>query len=581
MPGDENKIQQLTEVLQQRFFPYLPELERPGWTPVQKLQNRLSRSLAALAILKHGDTDSNTAASSVIDDFDDNGIDAVYFDRTTIRLLLVQSKFKANGGEPDQAEMKKFLDGVRDLLRKQYERFNDRFHAKLPEIEDALDQAGLRVVVVLAYTGNTLAHHARTEVDDFLSEVNKFAPLASFELFTIDKAHELLADEHSPKPINLTLTLENWYRVTKPFKAFYGQVSAAQLAHHYLAHGKGLFQRNIRYYMGSSDVNDAIAKTVRENPESLFYLNNGLTAICREIIPKPTAHPDCGEFDVKGFSVVNGAQTVGSIAGVASTTDISASPARLLVTVIEVGQAPNDYDVTITYCRNYQNQVRAIDFAALDPIQERLHRELAISSINYYYKPTIEAQTVNDNSFTIEEAAVALASFSGKTDFAVTTKKEIGKVLDRNGKIYPELFRDTTGALWVCRAVRAYRFLIGILYSNELASGGTTMYASRMFYRHFRYFVLHVLARKSRVLRRPEINLSEDDLQVLSRELNELATIIFDEAEKFKGHKGYLALSRNLTDAVQLAEKVMNALAAKEHGGPIPPNAVPPNPPTN
>ncbi len=557
----QDKVVQLRGILETRFFQFLPEMNRPNLSAEQRQQNRLSRSLAALAVAKLADVDDSTGASSVIDGYDDNGVDAIYFDRNRSSLFLVQSKYKKDGGEPDFGETKKFADGIRDLLAKRYERFNEAFHERLTDVDDALEQPKLKIVAVLAYTGNSLGQHARREIDDLLTETNKFSEILSFEHFTLDRIHTYLVEEHSRVPVNIELTLENWYRVSSPLKAFYGQVSANQLAQLYHTHVKALFERNIRYFMGSSAVNSAITQTVQNEPGHLFYLNNGLTAICSKITPKPTASPDKGSFVIEGFSIVNGAQTVGSIATASSSTDLSTSPAKLLITLIELAEAPDDFGTRVTHARNYQNQVRLVDFVALDPFQERLRRELAVLGITYHYKPSLDAHQRDDSTFIFQEAAIALACFSGKTEIVITLKKEIGKILDRQGNIYAELFKSDTSAVWVCRAVRTYRFLDNILTRNEWGSG---RYEERMFYRHARFFILHILARKSKVLRKPELILAEEDKIVLSRELNEYATLIFNEAEKFRGAKGYLALSRNQTDGIQLADRVMHAINSIE-----------------
>jgi len=555
------KLIQLRSVLVTRFFPFLPEPRLPGYTPPQIEQNKLSKSLAAFAVSKLADIDDATAAATVIDDFDDNGIDAIHYDRIQHHLILVQSKFKLKDEGPDQADVEKFAGGVRDLLVRQYERFNEQFQNKLAEIEEALDDADLKVVVVLAFTSNTLSLHPQRVLDDLQVEVNKFAPRLVCEQFTLNRAYEALSIEHVRTTVDVSLTLENWFATDTPYRAFYGPVSVAQLAQLFAQHGKLLFERNIRYYMGLFGVNSAIARTLREEPDKMFYLNNGLTAVCTTITPKATARPERGEFVIRGFSIVNGAQTVGVIASVAGSMDLTDSPAKVFITVIELTGEADDFGGRVTQARNYQNQVRVVDFAALDPKQERLRRELAISGVTYHYRPSQEALRRDDNTLTIEEAALALACFSGKTEYAVTAKKEFGRIWDRQGAIYPQLFKDTASAVWVCRAVRVFRFLNSILASNEAAA---YLYAERMFYRHARYFILHILARKSKMLRKPELALSEDDKLTLSRELNEFATLIFNEAEKFRGYTGYLALSRNMTWAVPLAERVMKAIADRE-----------------
>ncbi len=54
MPSLEEKKAQIEALLKERYFPMILELEA-NWTPEQHEKNRLSRSLAALAIEKLAD----------------------------------------------------------------------------------------------------------------------------------------------------------------------------------------------------------------------------------------------------------------------------------------------------------------------------------------------------------------------------------------------------------------------------------------------------------------------------------------------------------------------------------------------
>jgi len=109
---DVAKVAQVTEALKQRYFPIILPLQQ-NWTADQHEKNRLSRSLAAFAIEKLAEVTPAQAANAVVDGGNDNGIDAVHFDRPKNRLWLVQSKA---GGAPDMGENKKFCDGIRDLV---------------------------------------------------------------------------------------------------------------------------------------------------------------------------------------------------------------------------------------------------------------------------------------------------------------------------------------------------------------------------------------------------------------------------------------------------------------------------------
>ncbi len=66
------------------------------------------------------------------------------------------------------------------------------------------------------------------------------------------------------------------------------------------------------------------------------------------------------------------------------------------MTLIEIGNGADDIGLKITRARNHQNVVRGVDFAALDPNQERLRQELAVAGITYFYRPSAEARARNE-----------------------------------------------------------------------------------------------------------------------------------------------------------------------------------------
>src|SRR5690606_6928547 len=119
---------------------------------------------------------------------------------------------------------------------------------------------------------------------------------------------------------------------------------------------------------------------------------------------------------------------------------------------------------------NHQNIVRGIDFAALDPTQERLRRELAAVNYSYFYRPSAEARLGGARSMTVEEAAIALACLSctpmsraevdrlrrqnrpvqNAVDLVVTAKKEVSRLWDQTGLLYPQLFSNAITGVRLC-----------------------------------------------------------------------------------------------------------------------------------
>ena len=553
-PMQMPKKTQVIEMLKQDYFPMIPQLPR-NWTPEQHEKNRLSRSLAAFAIANLADVTPAQSANSIINGENDNGIDAVYFDRMQNLLWLVQAKA---GNAPNMGDNKKFCDGIRDLVNQRFEKFNQSFERLQPDVEDALETNGVKIISCNIYFDESLGSHLINDLNQLQTELNQFSERFEWRDLNIDITYSWLTAKQAIASVNVVLTVENWHCLNQPRKAFYGLVKASELAFLYQQHNKLLFQKNIRYYLGTEDVNLAIAETVKEKPSELFYLNNGLTITCSEI-SLPSGHKqESTQFTLKGFSVVNGAQTVGAIASVYNANSSISDDAKLLVTIIEVGTASNSIGVKITEARNTQNAVRDVYFAALDPNQERLRQECMVSNIVYYYRPSVDRNS--QDGITIEQAAVALACFSGNTEIVVAAKREIGQLYKR---YYSTLFSDKISGVMLCRYVRIFQYLDGIFSASENSATGR----QKMFYKHSRFFILDILGRRNkRLINKVGIDLSDDDKIELSRIALEFAELIYNIAESqfASDPKGYLAIFKNLTDVKLLTGAIMQELASRD-----------------
>ncbi|MEP6486055.1 AIPR family protein [Microcoleus vaginatus GB2-A3] len=554
-PNTHAKKTQIIEVLKQDYFPIIPQLQQ-NWSADQHEKNRLSRSLAAFAIANLADVTPAQAAHSIINGKNDNGIDAVYFDSSQKNLWLVQAKA---GKAPDMGDNKKFCDGIRDLVDRRFDKFNDGLARLQQDVEDALDANGVKIVGCNIYLDENLSSHVITDLTQLETELNQFEPRFEWQDINIDITHSWLTAKQAIAPVDVVLTLENWHRLDRPRRAFYGLVKASELASLYQQHNKSLFEKNIRYYLGTEDVNLGIAETIKEQPSELFYLNNGLTITC-SAISLPSGHnQDSTRFTLQGFSVVNGAQTVGAIASVYQASGSISADAKLLVTIIEVGTAVDSIGVKITKARNTQNAVRDVYFAALDSNQERLRQECMVSNIVYQYRPSADRDS--QDGITIEQAAVALACFSGQTEIVVAAKREISQLYKL---YYDRLFSNTLSGVTLCRYVRIFQYLDRIFANSETAE---TENRRKMFYRHGRFFILNILSRHCKLLlNKPEVDLSESDKTEFSRIGLELAELIYNitESQFASEHKGYLAIFKNSTDVTPLTSLVMQELARRD-----------------
>lgn len=246
----------------------------------------LTRAYAAYTLQVLAIIDETTAAAAITDGFDDNGIDALYFDRRKKELWVLQSKWIKNGsGEPSTGEISKFKNGVLDLIDLNIARFNVKVLSKESELTEALEDSLVKIKIVLTYTGqDTFSEHNRRIIDDLLSELNDPSELAIFNRFSLKQAHKSLAGILDGQPIKADLILSNWGKVEHPYNAIYGTINGSVLAQLWSENRSRLFSDNIRHFIGFSEVNEDVKETVLKEPENFYFYNNGITALCQSLI---------------------------------------------------------------------------------------------------------------------------------------------------------------------------------------------------------------------------------------------------------------------------------------------------------
>ena len=280
----------------------------------------------------------------------------------------------------------------------------------------------VRIVLVIAYTGaDPLGADIARMMTQYLETQNNVGDteVFSFERFDLGRLYSQLSGA-AGRNIKLQIAITEWATVSSPFRAYYGQVNLADVAS-WAEYGKALLYKNLRFYRGATDVNDAIEESLRRTPDLFWYLNNGITILCSSITKLPIhgESRDFGVFECHGVSVVNGAQTLGVVWEAAKKTpDIGKSLAKVHVRLLSLENCPEGFDRTVTTATNTQNRIEQRDFAALDGLQQRLAREMALDGRRYAFK-TGDPDPRNGEGCSIEEAAVALACAEDDTNLAV------------------------------------------------------------------------------------------------------------------------------------------------------------------
>lgn len=459
-------VNRIRGVLHRHFDEHIDMTDWKGRPPEQFEGAFLSRALAALCIKNFSGANEESASEAVIDGMSDGGIDAIYFDAPTDTLIVVQSKWSGSGNATfDEGSSAKFVNGVKRLLAADFTHFNEKIRNKAPEIKEALyADRDIRIRLMTVHTAKQpIAPHVGRVIETLIGELND--PVQIADHLDIDQAgvYALITAESRDAKIKLQAVLNDWGVIERPYLAYYGRVSLDQIAAWWTEHRNKLFSQNLRLYYQNSSVNDALKRTLGEDPENFWYFNNGITIIADKVSKGLAGAPahKFANFICEGASVVNGAQTVGTIGSssdiaLASVGSVEDPLVWVQVRLISLENCPPDFARRITRAANLQNAVGNREFAAMDPMQHRLAVEFALDKRRYVYKSG-ELDPRGDEGCSIVEATQALAC-AYSTRLAVEVKREISSLwADTDRAPYTDIFQPNLSAERVWKAVSVMR----------------------------------------------------------------------------------------------------------------------------
>ena len=432
-----------------------------------------TRCLAALALMMKSGIDVPSSCMQITDGYHDMGIDAIYLDETQKQLFVVQSKWRESGqGSVSQDEMHNFVEGIKRIINFDIKGSNTKIQAKKTDIDIALETFGYQVHAIYIHTGNTkLTDYARRPLEALLSTTNdEVDSLIVFDEILYQDIYTYLAQGQETDEISLNdVILKNWGKIDTPYTSYYGTVSAAAIGVWYREHGNRLFAKNIRFYKGNTDVNEGIKRVLLQEPENFYYYNNGIKLLCRSIHRKvkDSTTNETGLFMLEGVSLVNGAQTTGSIGSVFVDNPEQVSKANVMIQIIDLSHASGETATQITKLSNTQNRIENRDFASLDPAQENIRKELSFSNYTYLYKSG-DKITDPDHQLTFDEAIVALACLYDDLSYATLAKRNVGALSDDITKApYKALINPGTNSFALLNSVMVIRALERILQTKK------------------------------------------------------------------------------------------------------------------
>lgn len=457
-------IYRIEQHLKDVFEPLIDLSDISKLSSTEKYKAFLSRAQCALAIKYLARTSNEQAADSITDGYQDNGIDGILVDFEDKVLYLAQSKWISKGSSvPRKKDIQSYLFGVDDLIKLNFNKFNDRVIKKKDDLIKCFKDPTFKIKLVITYTSmQPIAGEALQDINDRIDLYNDSTDLFCLTTVTQKELYKALLAGIEHTPINLTeITLYNWGKHSEPYEALYGEIEAEQIAKLWAEYGQTLLTKNLRQFKDVSQVNDLIKYTLANQPDNFWYFNNGITALCKGV-GKGAIHGNdrtAGVFSIQDVSIVNGAQTYGSIGEAYKQFPENVKNAKVHIRFINLNNAPEGFEKKITRYTNTQNRIENKDFASLDPEQERIKHDLLLDKKEYVFRT---GEKIHDriNGCDIEEVTFALACANDDINLSIIAHRNIGSIwLDIDKPPYKTIFNIQTTGQKVWRSVVISRFI--------------------------------------------------------------------------------------------------------------------------
>lgn len=274
---------------------------------------------------------------SFVTDINDKSIDCFVHYEDMKELYIIQNKFYDENTPLNRENVSDFLTTPLKILAKgEYRRSNE-----LQKIFNRVHGDSEYIIWLHFYVTNDLIHNDIDNlIENFTFSDDRIQAYVGVKLYKLDDIKNIYYGDRFTNKVSFTAKLPTRVSATsldvRPkdygmewmIDLRYVMVNVAELYSMYkkaLECNYELFEENVREYLGTQGINNGIIKTLRspQDRENFFYYNNGVTIICEqcktlrgsEAAIESYSKNQYG-FELKNPQIVNGCQTINSIAEV-------------------------------------------------------------------------------------------------------------------------------------------------------------------------------------------------------------------------------------------------------------------------
>ena len=321
-------------------------------------------------------------AEIVVDGTSDGGADILLTDPNseTSDLVIGQSKFhKTISKETVLNAMRKMADFYKDMAAGHYEQFNSRVASRFLTLN--AERGEDSKIHFVFYTSAPQKKIDTVDIEKkFREQFTTFDAIEVSILFAEDIKREI----DNAEAQRFTIERGKIRIDDKDNYLIYGDdaiivnVSAASIKDLFVLHGKNLLALNLRYYIRNTELDKKIRNTIRDNPASFWFKNNGITIICENF------WPDGREVHLENFSIVNGGQTTYLLSKSELT---AANDLYLMCKIIKIaGDLNGEFSLEIAEAANSQKPIKPSDLRVNAPEQRTFAQAMHSVGVHYQTK---------------------------------------------------------------------------------------------------------------------------------------------------------------------------------------------------
>lgn len=334
-------------------------------------------------------------SESLTDGSNDKKIDFIRIDRDLNKIVFAQGYYATKKNESAPANKASDLNTAAAWL---FSGETDKIPSPLKEIiidcRDALTQGEIEQIDLL-YVHNlpesvAVSRELTTAATHILSSLPSESDIKIiYKELGIENIEKLFAEIESsivvmdkiecPSKILFSETGPQW-------KSHVLTIPGSWLRDKFNSFGDNLFSANYRGFLGVSKrkkINSGIRNTAEKIPSNFWVYNNGITILTTKI------ETEKGKDFLIGMSIINGAQTTGSIGSL--DTKIDLSNVKILARIIECSDSETISEI-VKY-NNTQNKITTWDKFSNSPEQKRIYDEFKTLGHEYSLKRGFSASS--------------------------------------------------------------------------------------------------------------------------------------------------------------------------------------------